>query len=199
MMTSNEERIRILEMIENDAISAEEGLSLLQALEHSVPEEGAREPFDRDFLARPEDLSKWKRWWLLPLLMGIGITLLGGGWMYAAWNAHGFGLLFLLTWIPFFVGVGILALAWGSRNSPWLHLRIQQAPGAKPRRIAFSFPIPLRLLAWVLNTFGGWFPIDLNGVDEILFALKNSASEEMPVVIDVDEGEGGEKVQVIIA
>lgn len=210
-MSTSPERSQILEMIENNTISAEEGLQLLQALETSrfeqeisipgsepVPED-EETPIFKEALPDPEDLLKWKRWWIIPLLIGMAIILLGGGLMYAAWNAHRFGVLFLLTWIPFLLGTALVALAWGSRHSPWIHIRIQQKPGERPRKIAFSFPIPLRVSAWALRTFGHWIPnLDATGLDEVLIALKDSANENTPLVINVDEGEHGEKVKVII-
>jgi hypothetical protein len=208
-MSASKERNQILEMIENNTISAEEGLLLLKALESSqveeeppvgegviLDEEGER---DQERSLEPGDLLKWKRWWIIPALIGMGITLLSGMLMYATWNTHGFGFLFLLTWIPFAAGIAVLALAWGSRHSPWLHLRIQQKPGQKPHRIAFSFPIPIRLTAWGLRKFGHRIPqMDATGLDEVLIALKDTANEDAPLVIEVDEGEDGEKVQVII-
>lgn len=211
-MSPSKERNQILEMIENNTISAEEGLLLLQALETSQEEDESQaggdygEALDGEVLEgpgepapAPKDLLKWKRWWIIPLLIGLGVTLLSGGLMYSAWNVHGFGVLFLLTWVPFGIGVAITAFAWGSRHSPWLHLRIQQKPGEKPQRIAFSFPIPIRVTAWALRKFGHRIPqMDATGLDELLIALKDTANENMPLVIDVDEGQNGEKVQVII-
>lgn len=209
-MSPSKERNQILEMIENNTISAEEGLLLLKALDSSetgdeynevafLDQEG--ESLEESTEPTPDKygLLKWKQWWIIPLLIGVGITLLSGMLMYAAWNAHGFGFLFLLTWIPFVAGVALLALAWGSRHSPWLHLRIQQKPGEKPQRIAFSFPIPIRITAWALRHFGHWIPnMDATGLDEVLIALKDTANEDTPLVINVDEGENGERVQVII-
>jgi len=215
-MSTGQERLEILEMIEEGTISPQEGLNLIRALEpeerkerlfpsgqagnsgdQSGPEEQGPEPVSMPQMA---GLLTWKRWWVLPFLLGMGITLLGGGWMYTAWDARGFGLLFLIAWIPFIVGVLILAFSWKSRNSPWLHLRVRQKPGKTPQRIAFSFPLPLGLMAWALKTFGKRIPQAKNsGVDEIILALQDSTLEEMPLIIDVDEGEEGEKVQIIIA
>lgn len=210
-MSLSPERQQILQMIEDDTITPEEGLSLLKALEASdggemrgsdVPPaedaapaiEGSAAPtFDQGRIRRV------KRWWIVPWGIGIGGTLLGGWWMVRALQIHGVSLLFFLTWIPFLFGIGITALGWRSRTSPWLHLKIQQKPGSQPRRLMFSFPIPIHLLAWSLRTFGDWVPkIDATGVDEVLIALQESAHENMPLIIAVDEGEGGEKVQVII-
>lgn len=211
-MTAGKERLRILEMIEHDAITAEEGLNLLHALESAQDRKGTplphpastrggaaggRQPID---IPDTDRLQRWKQWWTIPFLVGIVITILGGGWMFSVWSGRGFGILFLLTWIPFLSGVLILATAWGSRNSPWLHLRVRQRPGAKPARIAISVPIPFRFLAWTIRTFGHWIPdLDGSGLNDLVLNLQQSTNQHLPIIIDVDEGEEGEKVQVIIA
>ena len=146
-----------------------------------------------------DEIKKWKRWWVLPLWAGTGVTVLSGMLMFWAFITGGFGFWFACTWMPFLMGVILLALAWGSRTAPWLHIRVQQKPGERPQKIAISFPIPVRLTAWGLRTFGRWIPsLDVNTLDEVILALKDVSAEEAPLFIDVDEGEGGERVQVFI-
>lgn len=161
-MTSSEERVQILEMIETGTITLEEGLELLEAMEHPLEEihsdavesengsGGSNSPTPQPSAAPqplPKDLRKWKQWWMIPLWIGVGIIVISVFLMFGAWSANGVGFWFACTWFPFLLGVGVLSLAWGSRTSPWLHLRIQQKPGEKPERIAFSFPVPIRLTA----------------------------------------------------
>jgi hypothetical protein len=146
-----------------------------------------------------EEINKWKRWWVIPLWIGVGITVIGSLLMFVAFSSRGFGFWFACSWFPFLLGVGLLALAWGSRTSPWLHVRVQQAPGETPQRIAISFPIPIRLMAWGLRTFGHFIPhMDGVNLEEIIHSLKDISSDEAPLFVDVDEGEGREKVQVFI-
>jgi len=213
-MTAGKERLRILEMIEQDTITAEEGLNLLRALESPHDDGGTPSPYPEPFsdgeeatgskqhtdIPDADGLQRWKQWWIIPFLAGFVITILGGGWMFNVWSGRGFGFLFLMTWIPFLLGVLILATSWGSRNSPWLHLRVQQKPGAKPGRIAISFPIPFKLIGWVIHTFGNWIPnTDSSGLNDLILALRESTNQHLPVIVNVDEGDEGEKVQVIIA
>ena len=214
-MISTEERVQILEMIEAGTISPEEGLRLLQALDAPQEEISAwdasetedvsgyadlpqAEEYDPPSLD-PEDMRKWKRWWIIPLWVGVGITVISSFLMFGTWSANGLGFWFACTWFPFLLGVGVLALAWGSRTSPWLHLRVQQKPGEKPQRIAFSFPLPLRFAAWLARTFGHFIPnIDATGLDEVILALNENASGDAPLIVNVDEGENGERVQIFI-
>ena len=254
-MVSDSERTKILEMIESGTITAEEGLTLLKALDESgVPDFSTQDDFDDESIhsfepegnskavaseyseyeehtllpadksvsderdetietyagevevmpsdpAQPgaEEIQKWKRWWVIPLWLGVGITVIGGLLMYWAFSANGFGFWFACAWFPFLVGVALLALAWSSRAAPWIHVRVHQAPGEKPQKIAISFPIPVRLTSWGLRTFGHHIPHmeDIN-LDEMILALKDVSKDETPLIVDVDEGEDGERVQVFI-
>jgi hypothetical protein len=148
---------------------------------------------------RSEDIKKWKRWWIIPFWVGAGITVIGGSVMYWSLSANGYGFWFACAWFPFLLGVALLALAWSSRTTPWLHVRVHQAPGEKPQKIAISFPIPIRLTAWGLRTFGHYIPhMEDTNLDEVILALKDVSEDETPLFVDVNEGENGEHVQVFI-
>ena len=270
-MISESERAKILEMIEDGSITAEQGLTLLNALDESVTQKSDRTydiggpspnqnesdsseilpnvpldlevptieealvstspistestwdeniqgtyvdesfeeplPFDGEVEIMepepaspdPDDMNKWKRWWVIPFWIGAGITVIGGLLMYWAFSATGFGFWFACAWFPFLLGVAVLALAWSSRTTPWLHVRVHQAPGETPRKIAISFPIPIRLTAWGLRTFGRYIPhMEGTSLDEVILALKDVAKDGTPLSVDVNEGENGEHVQVFI-
>jgi len=209
-MTAENERLEILEMIQRGTISPKEGLKLIQALGEEWDEEALEEQssgpgivetqslaFTPEF--EGEDLSQWKSWWVIPFWIGVGLTALGGALMYWAWSVKGMGIGFLLAWIPFLIGVGTMVLGWNSKTGPWIHIRIQQAPGEKPGRIAISLPIPIRFFAWTVRTFGGFIKgVDVAGVDEVILALENSSPGEPPVSIDITDKEDGEIVKVFI-
>jgi hypothetical protein len=241
-MVSDSERAKILEMIESGTITAEEGLTLLEALGESaepevhdlsevgvlpppiagrtpdlldielddgdsIPDPDGAEAFEAEVEVLPDDptppdpeeIQRWKRWWVIPLWVGTGITVLGGLLMYWAFSANGYGFWFACAWFPFLLGVALLALAWGSRTAPWIHVRVHQAQGEKPQKIAISFPIPIRLTTWGLKTFGHRIPhMENTSLDEILLALKDISQDETPLLVDVEDGEDGERVQVFI-
>ena len=213
-MTTNKERLEILEMIQRGTISAEEGLKLIEALdetEKSLSEEylsakavlentNGRVESDRvNPLEGSEDFSKWRKWWIIPFWIGVGITVLGGSLMYWAWSARGFGAGFFLAWIPFLLGISVLVLGWNSQTGPWLHVRIQQSPGEKPEQIAISLPLPIRFVAWILRTFGEFIPgLNTSGVDEIMLALADKTITEAPLIVDVNDDEDGERVKIYI-
>ncbi|MEN8173274.1 MAG: hypothetical protein ABFS03_10390 [Chloroflexota bacterium] len=215
-MSSKSERLEILHMIENGAITAEEGARLLAALDHHPGGEllektdswnddqafdddgtqGAETPVDS---IDQEEMQRWKRWWSVPLWIGLGIVVLSSLWTRNAWHSSALGFWFFCSLVPLLLGVLMMALAWNSRTAPWLHVRVNQAPGEKPERIAISFPIPLRVSAWGLRHFGHHIPnVDLAGLDQALLALNDSKIENTPLSIDIQDDEDGEHVQVFI-
>ena len=146
----------------------------------------------------PHTLS-WRRWMMIPLWTGVVVTVLGGVLMYTTWmTSKGLSFWFACAWVPFLAGIGLIVLAWGGRSVRWMHIHIQQKTGEWPQSIAISLPLPLKFLAWLMRTFGNRIPnVKGKGVDELILALENT-SADAPFYLDVDEGEDGERVQVII-
>lgn len=225
-MDEKSERLQILEMIEKGEISAGEGVQLLKALEGEIESRDFPKPsgeteqlngFSKTFsdaideesagankeevkeIPSNPDFSGWRRWWTIPMWIGTSITTIGGILMYWAYQSAGPGLGFVLAWLPFLFGLALMVLAWSSRTSRWLHIRVQQKPGERPQRIALSFPLPIRFTAWVLRNFGHYIPkLENTGIDEIIMALEDNTTSETPFYIEVDDGESGERVQVYI-
>lgn len=147
----------------------------------------------------PFNVEKWQRWWLYFMWAGIAVTVLAGVLMYLALQASGVGFWFACAWIPFLMGIAVMVLALSSRTAKWLHLRVQQPPGEWPGTIAISFPLPLRLAAWFVRTFGRHIPqLDQTGLDQVLLALGENTSPQAPFYLEVDEGEDGERVEIYI-
>jgi hypothetical protein len=221
-MTAQNERWQILEMIEQGVITASEGVRLLEALregsqfepvfDEEAAETSVQPPAHHASAAETSEtqeptrveairanLAHWRRWWLIPFWVGVGITLLGAGLMTWAIQTSGLGWWFAFTWLPFALGLAVMVLAWNSRTARWLHLRIRQKPGERPASLAISFPLPIRPTAWFLRTFGRHIPpLQNTGLDEILLALEQSTSPQQPFYMEADEGEDGERVEVYI-
>jgi len=230
-MTEKNERIQILEMIESGVITAAEGARLLQALdtddrlEESLEAEedyaaghdvngagpGSNSQTEEDEFGSlngevvenvfEPNIEKWKRWWVIPLWIGVGITIAGSLLMLWAYQTSGFSFWFGCTWLPFLLGVALIAMAWGSRSARWLHLRIKQEPGEWPQTIAFSFPLPLHFAAWFMRTFGQFIPkVNEIGLDfdQLIQSFENSTTPDTPFYIEVDDGDNGETVQIYI-
>ncbi len=200
---SNEE-MHILEQIESGEISPDEGIQLLQGSEETLGDQGRSDEFPKNTkdprpnpppIISQEELDKWKRWWMYPMYVGIGITLLAAYWMYSAFQGSGYGFWFFCSWLPMLLGIALIALAWNSQSGTWLHVRVR----SKSQRVAVSMPIPMRLTAWGLRTFGHFIPnLGDTSLDEIILALDSTAKDGNPFYIQVDEGEDGEKVEVFI-
>lgn len=208
---------KIMDMIEQGHISAEEGLRLINAMSNH------REPGSKEAEAvlvtpekveiSPEDviepappriseaemarMNRLKRWWILPFGIGLLITILGAIWMYSGYLANGFGWGFWLAWIPFLLGIAIIAVSYQTSRSVWLHVRIKQKPGETPQRISISLPIPIKLTSWFFSAFGDKIPglkdQPIDNFSEILETL----SPEEPFYVHVDEDDG-EEVEVFI-
>jgi hypothetical protein len=146
----------------------------------------------------PEDAQKWRRFWAIPLWIGIGLIVVGAFLMYYSQQSAGIGFWFLCSWVPFLIGLAFVVIAWQSRNSAWLHLRIRQHPGEWPQTIALSLPLPLGITAWFIRTFRPYIPhMDDIALDEVLLALQDTTSKDSPFYIQVDD-EDGEHVEIYI-
>ncbi len=166
--------------------------------EQAAPDKSFIKPLESAVMPNTSTIARWRRWWMIPLWIGAGITVLGGLLMYLALVSTGFSFWFACSWMPFLFGVFVLALAWATRTMRWLHVRIQQQPGEWPRTIAISLPLPINLASWVLRTFKFQIPgMENNNLDEIL-AVLNNTSPEAPFFVEVNEAESGEHVEVYI-
>ena len=226
-MGVTEQRIEVLRRVERGELSPEEGAILLGALERGqelptfepkpmpgevraaavvepVPPAGAAEEkkpeqgevLPSNFLTEAQ-IQRRKLIWLIPFLLGLLLTSLGGVWMVRGYQNHGLGWGFWLSWIPFLLGVGIMVLSWGMRRGCWLHVRIHQKPGSRPQKIDLSFPIPLRAAGWFFRNFGDRFPgLQDKHLDEIFNAIETGITPETPMVVQIDEDD--EQVEVWI-
>ena len=181
-----EERLQILELIEGGEISAEEGARRLEALASEALDTSPA-PVTRPALVR----------WLWQVTFGVGVALTAwGGWRlalsYTAAAATAWQLMW--AWLLFVVGVVGVMLGWWLRQARWLYVRVRQADGPN---ISLAFPLPLGLVAWGLRITQPFVP-QLRGarVDELLLAMRDELRAGHPFVVDVDEGDGGEQVQV---
>ncbi len=215
-MTDEVER-KIFDMVEQGRISAEEALRLINAMDGGTA--GLEENIDispqeneesivipggvkaSSIPQIPEEelhrMNRLKRLWFVPFGIGLLIMTLGALWLYSAFSANGFGVGFWLAWIPFIMGIFIVAVSFQTSRSVWLHVRIKQKPGERPQRIAISLPMPVSLTRWFLNTFGKSIPGLRDQPIENFSEILNNLSPEEPFYVHVNE-EGDEEVEVFI-
>jgi hypothetical protein len=214
---TDQERNQVLKMIEDGKITPEEGLHLMHVLDQPRPNEepsqaseapaaqglgSAAQAKQPDLTADPhiERLkSTARRLWQIPLWIGIFITVLSALGMYAVMHAQGMNFWFYFLLLPLLLGVALTALAAGSRAARWIYVDVHQQPGGHPERIFLGFPLPLRLTAWFLRTFGPWIPdLQKTNVDEVIRVIESGFAGHEPLIVHVDEGDAGERVQVYI-
>ena len=220
---TDQEREQVLKMIENGTISPEDGLKLMQTLDQSPaedevpaartetgtgfsPEEAAKDngagaeksSFEND--PRIERVkSTVRRLWQIPLWIGVAITILSAWGMYMLVQADRLNFWFYCLSTPLLLGVLVIVAAIGSRKARWLFVDVHQKPGSRPAHIFLGFPLPLKLAAWFLRTFGHFIPdLKKTNVDEVIQVIETGFTSEEPLVVNVDEGDDGERVQVYI-
>lgn len=147
----------------------------------------------------PFDAARIRRYWVVPLWIGVGVTVIAGLLMYWANQAQGIGFWFACASVPFIFGLLLIILAVQSRTARWLYLRVEQPGSEWPRVIQFGFPLPLGIAARLLRFLRGRIPnmpdIDF---DEMLSSLSRSATPENPFYVQVEDDKGGKKVEIYI-
>lgn len=204
-MNTEQELKQIQDMVSQGTITEREAGILRDALEGSLPKpilESSSEIVDQDEhqIQSTSSDSDVHAYWLIPTSIGAAVVVLGSGLMYWAWSARGFGFLFVLTWVPFLLGLAVLILGWRSRTGPWLQIKIEQLQGEKPERIRFQIPIPLQFAGWILRIVNRWIPNDsFLKEEDLIKTLDESISKEHPIEILVNDPETGERVELVIA
>ena len=204
---SSEEKKKILQMVEGSKISAEEAMNLIKALEET-PTENEVEIIETEAgfdgegsagLEFEEVKARAQKFAMVPLGIGIAFTVLGAYWMYALVQNANYGFWFFCAWFPLLVGILLLALTSGGVNARWLYVNVDQQKGEWPQHITLGFPVPLGVISWFLRTFGHFVRgMNKTNLDGILLAFSAVDDLDEPLIVNVDEGDNGERVQVYI-
>ncbi len=220
-MMSPEEQKQILKMVEEGKISAEEAMKLIKAIETSSvemeiieapsPNLGTGTPapsstFEAGSESQKSNAPEFetiarraRRFWQIPLWIGVFIAVLSAYWMYTLVSASNYGFWFYFAWLPLLFGIALIALFASSKTSRWLYVNVEQTEDEWPRNITLGFPLPLGLATWFLRNFGHNIDgLRQTNVDEIVELLSKGISSKEPLIVNVDEGEHGERVQVYI-
>jgi len=208
---SSEERKKILDMVSEGKISADEAATLMRALDEdnfaeeevevvetvsSSSEKGTGAPEFEEVRKRALRFSSIFLW------IGIVFTVLIAWSMFGVQQNSGINFWFICLTMPLFLGIFLIVIGAGSRTSRWLYVdvdRTQSRDGDWPQHITLGFPLPLGLVAWFLKTFGG----SINGLkdmnmDIVAETIKSAKDMTDPLIVNVDDSDDGEKVLVYI-
>lgn len=202
----SETRRQVLQLLQDGKITADQALELLAAMESpEQPGETAEEVLTGDIIQPepPPDMSRFRRFWQIPFVVSLGVLLIVGlilRSMYQSSNGA-LSLGFICVWSIFILAFGLTVLAFMSRRSAWLHVRVQER---NSHRIAISLPLPLGLAEWGVKLAQNFVhePDEQNKLsmagEFIAEARKNMSQPGAdPFMVHVDDDDG-DKVQVFI-
>jgi SHOCT-like domain len=211
---SSEERKKILQMVEDGKISVEEASTLMRALDEDTDGESesveaevevveSRSDGGYERAAAPEFdeiKARARRFSLIPLWVGVFITVFSAWIIYAIQQNAGVNFWFYCMTLPLMFGVLLIALSAGGRSSRWIYVDVDRRdakPGDGPQHITLGFPIPFGLVAWFFETFGhninGMSKGKVEGIIQMMHATKDSSE---PLMVNVDDDDA--HVQVYI-
>ena len=207
---SAEERRKVLQMVQDGKISAEQAASLMRALDtdpdptepdvevlEAGPIPGAEQTDAPEFEAVK---ARARRFAMIPLWIGVLITVFSAWGMYTIQQNSGVNFWFFFLLFPLLLGVLLIALGAGAQGSKWLYVNVDRRNAHDwPRNITLGFPLPLGLTAWVLRNFGhNMRGMKNTNVDEIIQILDATGKSGAPLIINANDNEDGEHVQVYI-
>jgi len=207
---SSEERKKILQMVEEGKISADEAARLMRALdddaveaEVDVVETEAGSGFEGSAASASEFESvkaRAHRFAAVPLWVGVVITVLSAWGIFAVQQNAGVNFWFFCLLFPLMLGVLLVSLGAGGSSSKWLYVNVDRRHANDwPRNITFGFPLPLGLTAWFLRNFGNNMRgMKQTSVDEIIQVLDATGKTGEPLIVNASDDEDGEHVQVYI-
>ena len=209
---SSEERRKILQMVEEGKISAEDAARLMAALadhdadepveaEVEVFESRAGSGYERTDAPEFERIKeRARRFALIPLWIGVFVTVFSAWAIYSIQQSAGTNFWFYCMIFPLMFGILLLALGGGGRTSRWIYVDVNRKdakPGDGPKHITLGFPIPFGLTMWVMEHFGHNINgMDRRQVDSIVEMMKATKDSNEPLMVNVDDDDA--HVQVYI-
>ena len=204
---SSEERRKILQLVADGKISADEAAALMRTLDETADEEievieaGPVAGGERSDPSYFEELRRRAmRWAMIPLWGGVLFTILSAWGMYSVQQNTGYTFWFFCLGMPLLFGVLLIVLGAGGIGSRWLYVNVDRTRARDwPKNITIALPLPLGLVSWFLKNFGSHIEgLKKTTVDEVIMAISLTKSVNEPLIVNVDDGKDGERVQVFI-
>src|ERR1044071_3465805 len=208
---SAEERKKILQMVADGKINAEQAASLMKALEEEptpgeveVIEPEPSSGFDGTESSSAADFEKVKararQFAMIPLWIGVAIAVFSSWGIYSIQQNAGMNFWFYCLLVPLFLGVLLIIIGAGGQGAHWLYVNVDRRYAEDgPRNITLGFPLPLGLTSWFLRVFGHNIQgLKNTNVDDIIQILDTTKKSGEPFIVNVQDDEDGEHVQVYI-
>jgi hypothetical protein len=205
---SSEERRKILQMVQDGKISAEQAASLMRAIDLAADSAEAEVEFieagggsEGSSASEFEEVkSRARRFAMIPLWIGVFIAVLSAWGIYSVQQSAGVNFWFFCLLVPLLFGVLLIALGAGGEGSKWLYVNVDRRNARDwPQNITLGFPLPLGLTAWFLRNFGQYINgMQKTNVDEIIQILDATGKSGAPLIINANDNGDGEHVQVYI-
>jgi len=189
----DDEQRRILQMVQEGAITPDEAARLLDALvEEALPAAGDGSPAPAPAPARaPDDViapgpaPRFRRYWEVPFAVGLILLGLAGVCVSSV-----SGVLLLCGWSAFVVAAIIALAGLWSRSAAWVHVRIRESDGD---RLSFSLPLPMGLAGWGLGLAQRYVDDDTRANLDVaagLLDMFRAADSNEPMTVEIDEEDG---------
>jgi hypothetical protein len=199
-MMMNNERLRVLELIESGQIGVEEGLRRLEKLAGTGTLETPHSPETSTLAGEQVQPSTefsvpgfvriaWQ------IVFGVGVAVVAGGGLLLARAYSQEGALGLTWgWVLFVLGLLVLVLGWWLQGAPWFTLRVREHDGPA---FSIALPLPLGLVPGLLRVAKPFVP-QLQGmeVDQLILAMRDELRDGRSFVVNVDEGEDGDQIEM---
>lgn len=207
---SSEERRKILQMVEEGKISAEEAASLMRALDEDSAED-AVDAYEAEtasgFESSAESATEFEdvkarvhRFAMIPLWVGVAIAVLSAWGIFSIQQNAGVNFWFFCLMFPLMLGVLLIAIGSAGQGTKWLYVNVDRRYASDwPKNITLGFPLPLGLTAWFMRSFGHNISgIKKDQVDGIVEVLNATGESDEPFIVNVDDDDDGDRVQVYI-
>ncbi|MCP5095737.1 MAG: hypothetical protein GY943_09310 [Chloroflexi bacterium] len=207
----SETRKQLLQMLQDGKITADQAADLMAALEPEDALDSVNDVSDENEAVEGDvimprspapDMNRFRRFWQVPFFICLVFFTISGLWLRSIYQSSegAISFAFVCVWSLFLLAFGLTALAFMSRRSAWLHVRVREKKGT---RISVSLPLPLRLANWALTFAQGFVPeserAKIQMASEFVEAARESLkrTETEPIMINIDDDDG-DRVQVFI-
>jgi len=180
------EHMRILERIEMGEIDVAEAVRLFES-----PDGSAGQVTCDDTRNGWGHVVQQAVFWIGVALLVGGATLVAS--VYIGWLTHGWQVA---GWVLFVLGVLGLASAWWLLRAAWLSVCVQSHDGDN---VAVDLPLPLGAAELGVRLCAPFVPeLRHYGLCEMITAAREELRQGDPLLIEVDDAEGGDYVRVSI-